>query len=90
MPGHQLVLKRLIELEKAISLSYKYSCHCLILESFTLLPWLVCTDVLIEKILPILEIRSNAVIKNSTINFSTFCENLKSVNLIFSQKVLYN
>ncbi|CAF1034388.1 unnamed protein product, partial [Brachionus calyciflorus] len=60
MPGYQLVLKKLFELENSISQSYKYSLHVLILECFALLPYLVCTDILVEKILPMLEIRVNA------------------------------
>jgi hypothetical protein len=61
MPGHQLVLKRLVQLESTMSQSYKYTIHATILDSFVLLPWLVCTETLVDKILPILEQRMNAV-----------------------------
>ena len=61
MPGYQLVIKRLIKLEESISQTCQYSLHVEILDAFSLLPWLICTEFLIEEILPILEKRSNAV-----------------------------
>jgi len=61
MPGHQLVTKRLIKLEETISQSFKYSLHVDILQSFSLLPWVICTEFLVEEILPILDKRSNSV-----------------------------
>ena len=60
MPGYQLVLKRLIQLESTISQSYKYTIHALILEAFGQLPWLISTENLVEKVLPILEQRLDA------------------------------
>lgn len=61
MPGYQLILKKLFELEESVSQSYKYSLHVLILNSLALMPWLVSTDLLIERILPLLETRIDAV-----------------------------
>lgn len=61
MPGYQLVLKRLTTLENSISQTYKYNLHSTILDSFSLMPWLISTDNLIEKILPVLESRLNSV-----------------------------
>ena len=58
-----MVLDRVLHLEDIISQSYKYTAHVNILESFKLLPWLVRTDELVEKVLPILETRLNAVCK---------------------------
>jgi hypothetical protein len=73
MPGNQLVLKRLIQLENAISQSYKYTIHATILESFGLLPWLISTDSLVDKILSILEQRINAVShKHFSVNQHSF------------------
>jgi hypothetical protein len=62
MPGHQLVTKRLVRLEESLSQTYKYSLHCEILQVFSLLPWLLCTDTLVDEILPILEKRIYCVI----------------------------
>jgi hypothetical protein len=62
MPGYQLVLKRLIQLESSLSQSYKYTMHAQVIDCFGLLPWLLSTENLIEKILPILEKRMQAVI----------------------------
>ena len=59
MPGHQLVTKRLIKLEESLSQTYKYSLHCDTLHAFSLLPWLLCTDVLVDELLPILDKRSS-------------------------------
>ena len=59
MPGCQLVTKRLLRLEESTStLGYRYGQHCKILESFQLLPYCLCTDTLIDEILPILDKRS--------------------------------
>ena len=63
MPGYQLVLDRLVQLEKSMSETYKYTLHSQVLASFSILPWLICTDLLVDKILPILETRLNAVIR---------------------------
>lgn len=59
MPGHQLVTKRLIKLEDTLSHTYKYAVHCEILQVFELLPWLLCTEILVDDILPILDKRSS-------------------------------
>lgn len=61
MPGCQLVTKRLCKLEEVVSQGYKYALHCKILQAFELLPWLLCTDTLVDEILPILDKRSNCV-----------------------------
>lgn len=61
MPGYQLIFKRLFELENSVSQSFKYSLHALILDSLALMPWLVSTDVLVERILPLLESRIDSV-----------------------------
>lgn len=61
MPGHQLVTKRLIKLEEAVSQSYKYSLHVDILQAFSLLPYVLCTEFLVEEVLPILDKRTNSV-----------------------------
>ena len=60
MPGHQLVIKRLLQLEQNTSATYKYSIHVQILEAFALLPRLICTDLLVDKILPVLDVRLNS------------------------------
>ena len=61
MPSHQIVVKRLINLEDSLSQSYKYAIHAEILQAFSLLPWLISTTDLVEKILPILRIRIQSV-----------------------------
>ena len=61
MPGHPLVAKRLIKLEESLSQTYKYSLHVEILQAFALLPWVFCTEFLVEEILPILDKRTNSV-----------------------------
>lgn len=64
MPGCQLIFKRLFELESSVSQSFKYSLHVLILDSLALTPWLVSTDVLVERVLPLLETRIDSVSNN--------------------------
>lgn len=61
MPSHQYVLKRIVDLEDSINQTYKYSLQSEILKSFSLLPWLICTNDLIDKILPILRNRIQSV-----------------------------
>jgi len=58
-----LVLKRFLNLEEKISQTYKYNLHVEVLESFSILPSLFCTDILVERILPILELRLSSVRK---------------------------
>ena len=60
MPGHQLMLKRIIQLEQSTSQTYKYSTHIQILDSFAIMPRLFCTDILVEKVLPVLDTRLNS------------------------------
>jgi hypothetical protein len=72
MPGSQLFMKRIVKLEQSISESYKYSLHAQILDSFSLLPWAICTDYLVEKILPILDKRIEAVRLNLIFERLTF------------------
>jgi hypothetical protein len=60
MPGYQLMLKRIIQLEQSTSQTYKYSIHVQILEAFALMPKLFSTDLLVEKVLPILDTRLNS------------------------------
>ena len=57
MAGGQLVLKRLLKLEEATSLTCKYSLHCQLLRAFRLLPWLLATDALVDHVLPVLDRR---------------------------------
>ena len=52
-----------MQLEEIISQSYKYNIHVNILDSFKMLPWLVRPEDLIDKVLPILDTRLNAVCK---------------------------
>ena len=56
-----MVLKRLLQSEQTLSQSCKYSVHEQLLNSFSLLPWLICSELLIERVLPVLESRLNAV-----------------------------
>jgi hypothetical protein len=71
MPGYQLVTKRLIKLEESISQTYKYSLHVDLLQAFALLPWVICTEFLVEEILPILDRRTNSVISFNVLNLAS-------------------
>ncbi len=61
MLEHHLVLRRLLQCEQTLSQSYRYSTHVQVLNAFALLPWLVCTETLVDKILPVLESRIKSV-----------------------------
>ncbi len=58
MPGCQLFTKRLLKLEELTSHTHKYALHCKILQAFHLLPFVLCTDTLIDEVLPVLEKRT--------------------------------
>ena len=63
MPNFDIVLEKLLQLEDAISRTYKYTIHVNILESFQIFPWLLRTDLSVDRVLPVLEARLNAVCK---------------------------
>ncbi len=58
MPGCQLFTKRLLKLEDHTSHTHKYALHCKLLAAFHLLPYVLCTDTLVEEILPVLDKRT--------------------------------
>ncbi len=61
MSNFDIVLERLLQLEDGISRTYKYTIHVNILESFQVFPWLLRTDLIVDRVLPVLEARINAV-----------------------------
>ena len=63
MPNFDIVLEKLLQLEDAISRTYKYTIHVNILVSFQIFPWLLRTDLSVDRVLPVLEARLNAVCK---------------------------
>lgn len=51
------ILNKILKFEEDLSKTYKYNIHENILLSFEQLPWLICTDELVDRVLPVLDSR---------------------------------